>query len=81
MEKITLFSLAACEYISGPVIWPEQNIEVIWHCDGSGVDREWEFILQGEAVGGVFDWRKGFDLLDNPGLHTTLWYGGRSDKE
>src|SRR5829696_2731033 len=50
-EDNLVLSLGACEYISGPVIWPEQSIEVIWRCDRARVDRAWEFILQDEAVG------------------------------
>src|SRR5262245_17076910 len=54
-----VLSLAACEYISGPVIWSEQQLEVIWDCDRTRKHNVWEFVLQDKsvdfrAVGGVF---------------------------
>jgi hypothetical protein len=62
-----VLSLAACEYISGPVLWDEQNLEVIWHNDRTRESGSWKFILQDEpvgfkAIGKLFSWRKDFDL-------------------
>ena len=69
-----VISLAACEYISGPVDWfkPHQ-LEVIFHCDRTKRDA-WEFVVQSEAAGfravaGVFEWRKNFDLIKDNALY------------
>src|SRR5262249_37722464 len=73
-EDNLVLSLAACEYISGPVIWDEQNLEVIWYCDRTRERGGWKFVLQDEpvgfkAIGGVFAWRKDFDLLEHDRLN------------
>ena len=76
-----VLSLAACDYIAGPVIWPEQRLEVIWRCDRARARDVWEFTLQDEsvgfkAVGGVFAWKRDYDLLKEGNLHVKLFYGG-----
>lgn len=49
-DSLTL-NFAACEYISGPVSWPNQQLILVWHCDRSNLDKPWEFVLQDESVG------------------------------
>lgn len=75
-----VLSLAACDYIAGPVIWPEQYIKVSWCFDKTRPLGSLEFTLQDssvgfKAVGGVFAWRKNYDLLNEGNLHATLLYG------
>jgi hypothetical protein len=70
-----VISLAACEYVGGPVGWPNQRLRVVWHNDREA-DKPWVFVLEDEsvgfrAVGGVFGWRRGYDLLAQGGL----WFG------
>jgi hypothetical protein len=65
-------SLAACEQITGPVDWPGQQLKVIWHNDREA-EQAWMFVLEDvsvgfRAVGGVFGWRRRYDLLAQGGL-------------
>jgi hypothetical protein len=60
--------LTACEYISGPVSWSPQKLEVIWHCDRSKNSGAWRFVLQDESVGFkveafTFAWRKNYNMV------------------
>lgn len=81
-----VLSLAACEYITGPVIWAEQRLEVIWHCDRTRRNKTWEFILCDDfvgfkAIGAVFTWRKDYDLLGKGSLHLNWFYGSEKTRE
>ena len=60
--------LAACERISGPVSWANQQLRVGWDNDRER-DEEWVFTLQDDsvnfkAVGGLFCWRRDYDLVE-----------------
>lgn len=75
-EDNIVLSLPACEYLTGPVQWPAQRIEVVWRCDDAKGNRAWEFEIRDEAVGfravgAVFRWRRGHDLWGQGGL----WIG------
>lgn len=68
-----VITLAACDHIAGPVGWPNQRLRVVWHNDREA-DKAWVFVLEDEsvgfkAVGGVFGWRRGFDLLEHGSLN------------
>jgi hypothetical protein len=68
-----VISLAACDYIAGPVGWPNQRLRVVWHNDREA-DKAWVYVLEDEsvgfrAVGGVFAWRRGYDLLKQHSLY------------
>jgi hypothetical protein len=68
-----VISLAACNRIAGPVAWPNQQLRVIWHNDREA-EKAWTFVLKDatvgfEAVGGVFGWRRGYDLLERGSLY------------
>jgi hypothetical protein len=84
-ENNLVLGLLACEYISGPVIWDEQNLEVIWHNDRTQERGAWKFILQDKrvgfkAIGGVFGWRKDFDLLEHSSLQFHECVGEENNK-
>ncbi len=60
--------LTACDFISGPVSWPRQQLVVLWDCDRQRPHNTWEFVLQDESVGfravaGTFGWQRDYDLV------------------
>jgi hypothetical protein len=68
-----VISLAACEHIAGPVAWPNQRLRVVWH-NNREANKGWVFVLEDEAVGfkavgGVFGWQRGYDLLENHSMY------------
>ncbi|MCE9566048.1 MAG: hypothetical protein K8U57_28850 [Planctomycetes bacterium] len=68
-----VITLAACDHIAGPVGWPKQRLRVVWHNDRDA-DKAWVFVLEDESVGfkaagGVFGWRRGYDLLEYGSLN------------
>lgn len=75
--------MTACDYVAGPVSWPNQQLVVVWHCDRSRAHKVWEFVLQDESVGfrvvaGTFAWRRNFDLVE----HHSMYFGpGASEQE
>lgn len=65
-ESNLVLCLAACDQISGPVSWTKQQLRVIWDNDRER-DKPWAFTLEDDsvkfrAVGGVFSWRRDYDL-------------------
>jgi hypothetical protein len=71
-----VLSLPACDYIAGPVSWPNQQLQVIWRSDRSDPNKVWEFVLQDEsagfrAVAAIFTWRRNFNLSE----HGSIWFG------
>ncbi|HEY1189157.1 MAG TPA: hypothetical protein VGE74_15995 [Gemmata sp.] len=64
-----VITLAASDHIAGPVGWPNQRLRVVWHNDREA-GKDWVFVLEDEsvgfkAVGKVFGWRRGYDLLEH----------------
>ncbi len=60
--------LTACDFISGPVSWPNQQLTVLWDCDRERPHKAWEFILEDKAVGfravaSTFGWRRDYNLV------------------
>jgi hypothetical protein len=60
--------LSACDFISGPVRWPDQQLTVLWDCDRERTHKPWEFILKDKSVGfravaGTFNWQRDYDLV------------------
>lgn len=67
-----VISIAACEYVAGPIAWPNQRLRVIWHNDREA-EKAWRFVLEDEsvgfkAIGGVFGWGRGYDLVKHGSL-------------
>jgi len=67
-----ILSFAACDYIAGPVSWPNQQLALVWHCDRSNRERPWEFMLQDEAVGfrlvaRTFRWQRDVNSVEPGG--------------
>ncbi len=62
--------LAGCEHICGPVRWPAQRIEVKLEVGspGSGPYTLHDPAVGFRAVGGLFRWRRGWDLWATNGL-------------
>jgi hypothetical protein len=68
-----VISLAGCDHIAGPVGWPNQRLRVVWHNDREA-DKAWVFVLEDEsagfrAIGGVFGWQRGYNLLERGSLY------------
>lgn len=64
--------LGDCESIAGPVRWPDQRLRVTWH-NGRESGQGWTYVLEDEtvgfkAVGEVFGWQRGYDLLKHGSL-------------
>lgn len=81
-EDNIVLSLPACEFLAGPVQWSAQRIEVLWRCDSTSANRDWEFEIRDEkagfhAIGAVFRWRRGYDLWAQGGL----WFGRGNEPE
>jgi hypothetical protein len=75
-EDNILLSMPACEYVAGPVRWPAQHIEIVWHCDRERVGEARRYELQDgaagfRAVGLMFRWARGLD----PRVGGGLWFG------
>jgi hypothetical protein len=71
--------LAACKHVTGPVEWPRQQIEVTFEDDPQHPDKPGTYTLQDPTVnfraeGGVFRWRRGYDIAAH---HQALWGGRR----
>ena len=71
-----ILSMSACDYLTGPVQWPTQQIEIVFHCSRASASRAWEFEIRDQtvgfrAVGATFRWRRGHDLWAQGGL----WFG------
>ena len=69
-----VIALSACEWITGPVEWPNQNLRVLWHNNRSS-GGGWDFIVQDLDVGfevraGTFMWARDYDLYNNQSLYS-----------
>jgi hypothetical protein len=65
-ESNLVLCLAACGHISGPVSWEKHQLRVTWDNDRQR-DKAWVFTVHDDsvkfkAVGGVFSWRRDYDL-------------------
>jgi len=77
--------LAACDHISGPVGWANQQLRVIWDNDRER-NKPWVFTLRDDsvhfkAVGGVFGWRRNFDLHKHGSMYFDKPGGPSTDDE
>jgi hypothetical protein len=68
-----VISLAACDHIAGPVEWSNQRLRVVFH-NNRKAEKPWLFVLEDEsvgfkAVGSVFGWCRGYDLLEHGSLY------------
>jgi hypothetical protein len=72
-EDNLVLLLAGCNHIAGPIRWPNQRLQVVWRIYQEA-GNSWVFTLEDDtvgfkAVGGVFGWRRGYDLLEYRSLY------------
>ncbi|MCE9658370.1 MAG: hypothetical protein K8R60_07405 [Burkholderiales bacterium] len=77
-HRNVVIALSACDEVSGPTRWSEQNLQVRFTLSSEAwlfevVDRSASFVARSRMLA----WRKDFDVLEN---HSPVW-GGRTDSD
>ena len=82
-----VIALAGCDHIAGPVTWPNQQLRVVLHSDRlASVGRMGVYVLEDEsvgfkAVGALFRWQRGYDLLEHGSLYMPRSRSGSGDND